>query len=110
MKEDVPDAKVDRLEYEAQKLAELIARMGAAALGHLKPTDDYPARPCVPVQEILVLRRTAVILAKKLAERKLSGFHGLEISVDDIQEEFSAAWLEAERETPIPYKKEVPGG
>lgn len=91
---------------EADHLAWMVARMSAAALGHLKPGEAYPGKPLAPVEEILRLRLAATTLAESEAQR----LYGPTFKPADTDTILNEALKAAAEKLPIPYavpKEEV---
>lgn len=86
---------------EADHLGWLIARMSAAALGHMKPDEPYPGKPLAPVEEILRLRFAAMTLAEAVAKR----IYGATFTPTDVDTIFTEALNEAAEKLPIAYAK-----
>lgn len=82
-------AEAGRLEVEAERIAEILAHVGGALTGNLKPHVVYPGKPFLPVEEALVVRRAMELLAlEALRLRVPAHLRGtVDFSDQDVREE-----------------------
>jgi malate synthase len=89
------------LEAEANRLAELCALQGAAAVGHLQPGHPYAGKPLAPVEEVLRMRRAMYHLARMAEEERAAG--RFDVDDNDIGPRIKMAEELAAKEIPIAY-------
>lgn len=87
-----------RIDQEASYFGWAITAMAAAATGILRPDMKYVGKPQEPIEEILRLRRTAYILAERIALLEM----GNTVEPTDTEREFMDALSKATREIPVP--------
>ena len=86
------------LNAENERLAWLSSMQSAAAKGVLQPDTRYEGKPIEPIEEVLRLRRVALILAEAAAE----AVTGEPVGSDTILRTLTAAEKQAKAEIPEP--------